>query len=254
VRDAHSLYLEALQELGVVGLALLLVALLPLLASFLPLGRRQERALYAALLASAAAWALHAAVDWDWEMPAVTVWLFALGGAALAVQNRPDRAPPLAPGSRLLVGVLLLACIPAAGLILLSQRHLERSARAFERGDCRTAEAAAISSIKTLSERPEPYEALAYCQARRGNPYLALQAMRRAVRREPGNWEFVYGLALVRGAAGLDPRAAARQAKRMNPHEPIVSRLVRDLRHADRRETKRLTTALARTERLTVVR
>ena len=60
--DAHSLYLETWAELGVVGLALVLVALLAPLAS----------ARAAAAIGGATAFLVHAGLDWDWEMPAVT--------------------------------------------------------------------------------------------------------------------------------------------------------------------------------------
>ena len=70
-RDAHNLYLETLAELGPIGLALLLATLaLPLTAlprgapsSVRPGGRRGIRRLSPP----------RAAVDWDWEMPAVTL-------------------------------------------------------------------------------------------------------------------------------------------------------------------------------------
>lgn len=64
--DAHSLYLETLAELGAVGLLVLLAALLaPVVAGI--------RAEAAAALGGATAYLVHAGLDWDWEMPAVTV-------------------------------------------------------------------------------------------------------------------------------------------------------------------------------------
>ncbi|MGZ4352349.1 MAG: O-antigen ligase family protein [Gaiellaceae bacterium] len=64
--DAHSLYLETLAELGAVGLLVLLAALLPPFVA----GVRAEAA---AALGGATAFLVHAGLDWDWEMPAVTV-------------------------------------------------------------------------------------------------------------------------------------------------------------------------------------
>jgi O-antigen ligase len=76
VRDAHSLYLETLAELGVVGLTLLLLALAPPLVLAL-------RASSAAAAGGYVAFLLHAGVDWDWELPAVTLAGLFCGVAAL---------------------------------------------------------------------------------------------------------------------------------------------------------------------------
>ena len=89
LRDAHSLYAENLAELGIVGLALLLTAIGTLLFGFLRRARGSQRVLYAGLAAAGVAWALEAGVDWIWEVPAVTTWLFFAGGAALAAPARP---------------------------------------------------------------------------------------------------------------------------------------------------------------------
>ena len=70
VTDAHSLYLEMLAEVGPFGLALLLVALLtPLVVG---VGTRSNPMVPVAI-GGYAAFVLHAGVDWDWELPAVTL-------------------------------------------------------------------------------------------------------------------------------------------------------------------------------------
>ena len=92
-RDAHNLYLETLAELGPIGLALLLATLaLPLLA--LPSVRRFAYA--PAAVGAFAAYLVHAGVDWDWEVPAVTVPAI-FCAAVLLARTRPDE-PPLADG------------------------------------------------------------------------------------------------------------------------------------------------------------
>ena len=84
VRDAHSLYVETLSELGPVGLALVLaVVALPLSGAF----RRRGDPLVAVAGAGFAVFAVHAGLDWDWEMPVVT--LAGLGCAAVLLSRPP---------------------------------------------------------------------------------------------------------------------------------------------------------------------
>jgi O-antigen ligase len=108
-RDAHSLYLETLAELGPIGLALLLAALLiPLLAL-----RSRRDPLLATAAAAYMAFLVHAGIDWDWELPAVTLAGLACGSAML-VARRPDDAHEL----RLRGRALMLA--PGVGLGILA--------------------------------------------------------------------------------------------------------------------------------------
>jgi peptidoglycan/LPS O-acetylase OafA/YrhL len=79
---------------------------------------------------------LRAGLDWDWEMPAVTIWLFCAGGAALAVSSHHrSRKLRVRTGFRL---ALALAClsvgaVPAA--IAVSQHKLDKARTAFSHGD-----------------------------------------------------------------------------------------------------------------------
>jgi O-antigen ligase len=79
--DAHSLYLESLAELGPLGLVLVITLLAPVVF-VLATGRRSP--VLAAALGGAVTFLVHAGLDWDWEMPAVTfaglVCLAALAG------------------------------------------------------------------------------------------------------------------------------------------------------------------------------
>jgi len=108
--DVHSLYLETLAELGLVGLVLVLGLVVPAAAALrserLPLGAT-------AALAGSVAYLVHTGVDWDWEMPAVTV----VGIACLAAAC-PEPAPRL--GSKLRVTLLVLE----AGVIVTYVAYL----------------------------------------------------------------------------------------------------------------------------------
>jgi hypothetical protein len=86
VLDAHSLYLEALAELGIVGLALVVAALAVPLWAF---RKRLGDPLTSLLAPPYAAFLVHAGLDWDWEMPAVTLSGLVCGTAA-AVAARGD--------------------------------------------------------------------------------------------------------------------------------------------------------------------
>ena len=77
--DAHSLYLQTLAELGAVGLVLVLAVFL------VPLAASVRRGL-AAPAGGLVAYLLAAGVDWDWQLPVVTIAALAL--AAAGVRNR----------------------------------------------------------------------------------------------------------------------------------------------------------------------
>ena len=243
VIDGHSLYLETLGELGLVGLALIVIVLSVALAALWrgardrSRGRARQAAVFAALLA----WALHSGIDWNWELPAVTLWAFALAGFALAVpragKGRMAFALPRSARVAIALGWLALAVTPA--LVAGSQRQLDRSVAAFKRDDCATAIDASLDSIAALSLRPEPWELLGYCNIRVGEGPLALRALSQAVELDPRSWEPRYGLALARAAAGRDPRRAAQQALDLNPREPLARQAVEEFNTGDRRRWRK---------------
>ncbi len=86
-QDAHSLELQTLAELGVVGIALLL-------ACFGGIAIAARRALAATPAAAGPIAALvvylaHSPLDWDWQMPAVTLVAVLLAGMVLALSEVP---------------------------------------------------------------------------------------------------------------------------------------------------------------------
>jgi hypothetical protein len=92
-RDAHSLPLETLAELGAAGLLLLACAA----GGIAVCARRVQAAdpvLAAGPAAALAAAALHASLDWDWEMPALT--LVSLTLAAVLVARADEGSPATA--------------------------------------------------------------------------------------------------------------------------------------------------------------
>ena len=96
-RDAHSLYLETLGELGLVGVLLLLVFIGSLVWAAVRsrlkpggLGRSAS----AAVAAACSVWAVHAAVDWDWQMTALTGTALMLGATLYPYGQKRRRRHP----------------------------------------------------------------------------------------------------------------------------------------------------------------
>jgi hypothetical protein len=219
VTDAHSLYVEVLSELGLVGLFLLLVALAAVLVGLVLRARGPRRALYAAIFAASLMWVVHAGVDWDWELAAVSFWLFALAGTALA-NTGLKRGGGGGGGMWALragAGVLCLLVAVGAVRMIVSTDSLARGIAAYKTGDCNEARGHARTSLEALDSQPQAAAILAYCDAARGNGTEAIQEMERAARLDPNHWRYRYGLAIVRGMAGQDPRPDLALARRLNP-------------------------------------
>jgi O-antigen ligase len=86
VRDAHSIYLETAAELGVIGVAALAAFLAGVVLAAREALRRQGAAA-AGAVAAVAAFGLHAGLDWDWEMPALSLVALLLIARLVAVSE-----------------------------------------------------------------------------------------------------------------------------------------------------------------------
>lgn len=238
VRDAHSLYAEMLGELGIVGLALLLITLLTILIGIARRIKGPNRGLFATILAAIVAWAVAAGFDWHWEMPVVTLWVFALGGAAIAgARNRTPatRFLGMLPRSALAIACCaLLALVPLR--LMISDARLQSARVAFQEGRCPEVALFAGQSLDAVSSRPEPRQFAAGCELRAGDAKDAISTLRAAVRRDPDNWRVHYSLALAQARAGKDPRPEIRRARRLSPLEPLLRRVAIRLKGTDKPE------------------
>jgi O-antigen ligase len=94
-RNAHSLELETASELGLVGLLLLGGLLVPLGAGLQRIrkaGGGLTRSQAAAAGGVVMVWMVHSALDWDWQMGAVTLPALACGAVLLAQGQRSARS------------------------------------------------------------------------------------------------------------------------------------------------------------------
>ena len=87
--DAHSLELQTLAELGIVGVVLLAAFAAGIVAACRRALRR-ARAAAAGPVAALVVYAVHSPLDWDWQMPALTLVAIVLAGAILGL---PDHEP-----------------------------------------------------------------------------------------------------------------------------------------------------------------
>lgn len=211
VLDAHSLYLETLAELGPVGLALLLCALgVPLVA--LPAARRTPLA--GAALGGYVAFLVHAGIDWDWEMPAVTLTGLACG-VALLLAARGEEAPPLARPARVAGAVAAgaLAVLALGGFV--GNRAEASAAGALDAARLRTAADEARQARSWEPWSAEPWRLLGEAQLQAGAVAEARTSFRRGLAKDGASWELWLDLALVTG--GRERRDALAHATALNP-------------------------------------
>ncbi|HWI21243.1 MAG TPA: O-antigen ligase family protein [Baekduia sp.] len=251
--DGHSLYIETLGELGLFGLALVLLTMVGLLLGLAPFGRGRDRALYAVIFSAAIAWMLHAGVDWDWEMPAVTLWLLALGGLALARPQTQVAAPRFAhSGLAAAIGVVVIAACVAPGLVAASQTRLNDATEAFASGDCAQATRFAEDSIDVLGTRSPPWQVKALCEIRARDYRHAQASLQAGLAKDPDNWQLHGALAAVKAAKGQDARAEAATALHLNPGDPDVRALAFALRGKRGPKTRRAARVFLSKQALTV--
>ncbi|MGO9750167.1 MAG: O-antigen ligase family protein [Solirubrobacteraceae bacterium] len=99
-QDTHSLELQTLAELGLVGVTLLAAAL-GAVAVAARTAHRATPARAAGPIAACVVWLAHSPLDWDWQMPAVTLIAVVLAGGLLALAQGGEESRRLqaaAPG------------------------------------------------------------------------------------------------------------------------------------------------------------
>jgi hypothetical protein len=231
VRDAHSVFVEPLAELGVAGLGLTVV----FFGVAVGVGWRRLRALRpetrrrsdaAAAAGILVAGLLVAAVDWTWELPGVFVPTMVAAALLTGAATEPRRdhgrrlasGPEQLPSARApsaaarrwlagIVGALGAAAIFAAGVLLVAELELGASRAALERGDTTAAARHARDAATIEPWAAEPRLQLAAVEEFAGNPRAARRWLEDAVARAPFDPEVWRQLSLVSAQLGDSGRA-----------------------------------------------
>jgi O-antigen ligase len=229
VRDAHSLYLQTLGELGIVGFALLVGVLLTILVAGAQAAVRAGpdlRPRLAAALGGCVAFCFAAAFDWLWQIPVVPVAMLLLATLLVSAGPGADRSLRLAVPLRLAAAVVAAAAIVAIAIPLASTSYLRQSMADFRSGDLEGAleQARSARNVEPAAASPRLQEALALEQL--GDLEAAAAAARAATERESTSWRPWLVLSRIeaeRGRAAVS-LAAYRKARSLNRVAPLFQR------------------------------
>jgi len=224
VRDAHSLYLETLAELGPFGLLVLLVLLaLPLVAVV----RVRDRPFVAAAFGAYVAYLVHAAADWDWELPAVTMTALICAAALLVSARDQEGLSYVTARARILVSAVVVAVGAFALVGLIGNSALSASANATGKENWRTADAQARKATSWAPWSSEGWRLLGESELQQARFGAARLSFQKAIAKSPKDWNLWLDLALASG--GEAKRRAALEALHLNPRSPEIAQIARSL-------------------------
>ncbi|HWA53842.1 MAG TPA: O-antigen ligase family protein [Solirubrobacterales bacterium] len=235
--DAHSLYLESFAELGLVGGLLVLATIGWLLWCGYGAWRNAaepQRERYAVLLATMLAFAVSAAFDWFWEIPALGAFFFLSAGIVVAARCGQIAADPRREQSEsienrrfgLTVAAMVIAWVSALALVgpLLVEHEIESSQAAVSREDLGAAFDHAETARSIEPWAASPYVQLGLLAERQAEYPRAAAFFGDAIDREDRNWQWYYLRSRTLHEAGED--AAAREdlerARELNPNEKCL--------------------------------
>jgi hypothetical protein len=225
VLDAHSVLIESLAEVGLLGALLVAVAFGALLVGAVraPARAGEGPARGAAVGCTAAfiVFCVSAGVDWMWESTAVACAGLILGTLAVA-GSRPLAGRPRA-WLRVGVGLAAAAAIVVQLPVLVGASQLRASQAEARHGQFVEALSDANAAVQA-----QPWAASAYLQRalvleQVGQLAAAAGAVEHATRLESTNWQHWLLLGRIEAERGrIRPAlAAVARARRLNPRAPI---------------------------------
>jgi hypothetical protein len=228
VLNAHSLYLEALAELGIPGLLAIAIAMIVGGVGGIAGGLRRRGAHGAkltALLAGFVAFGVGAGTDWIWQIPAVgavgiAILALLAGGSWQPRLRQLDETASLAPlVARLSVIALCIVALGFEIVPLLARTQLDASAAAARKSDVRRAlkNAAAARDLEPWAW--SPYLQLALLEEQANSLPAARADIDRAIARNRSNWQLWLIAARVQTESGniAGAKRSLAVARTLNP-------------------------------------
>lgn len=230
VRNAHSLYLEALAELGIVGLLLIgsfVLAVLGIGAARSLRAPPEHRLPIAAATAGAAGFATAAALDWVWQLAALSVAFMLLAAVAVSGYSLPEPTRRRRRNRRRSRNRLQrVGAVAVAVVALIAIWHPLRGATALQQSQIDAAHgdlSAALDQAREAADA-QPYAASPRIQEAlvlelRGDLPAAAAAAEAATRKESTNWRTWMILARIEAQRGRVAAAlrAYRRGQLLNP-------------------------------------
>jgi O-Antigen ligase len=223
---AHSLYLEALGELGIVGLLLIgafvIVAVVGAIRSALEL----ESASVAGAAACGIAFFVAAAYDWVWQLAGIAVvgvgmLGFALGALPSTRASVWGRSVVLRPA----IALLAVAAIIPQFVVLAAGTHLRNSRAAFDAKDATRARSEALAAKAIEPWAASPYLQLGLVSEAEGDFNTAAQYLNEAIDRSRRDYRLWLTAARIEARAGNGRQAVSdlQEARRLNPNLHAVA-------------------------------
>jgi hypothetical protein len=224
---AHSLYLEALAELGIIGLLLIggavIVAAVGAVRSALALQSGE----IAAAAACGIAFFVAAAYDWVWQLAGIAVvgvgmLGFALGALPAQRATAWGRFGALRP----VLALVAVAAIIPQYVVLASGSHLRNSQEAFTALDGPRARSEALAAKALEPWAASPYLQLGFVAEAEGDYPEAVRWGREAIQHSRRDWSVWANAAIFETKNGnvAGARRDLAEARRLNPHSLLLAR------------------------------